>query len=103
MNLRPGHGVHWLGVVLTALLLLASLAEAGDFVGDVNGDGQIGLDDAIHALQVVAGHRTQTPVNPNAVFVASTGENKARGGASAVGPLTHHFRRDLESPARRPH
>jgi hypothetical protein len=87
MNLRPGLGVHWLGVVLTALLLLASAAAAGDFIGDVNGDGQVGLDDAIHALQVVAGQRTQSPVYPNAVFVANTGVNEAGRGLLPSNPL----------------
>jgi hypothetical protein len=81
------HGVHWLGVVLTALLLSASVAEASDYIGDVNGDGQVGLDDAIHALQVVAGHRTQTPINPNAVFVAHTGVNEAGRGLLPSNPL----------------
>jgi hypothetical protein len=87
MNLRPGLGVHWLGGVLTALLLLASAAAAGDFIGDVNGDGQVGLDDAIHALQVVAGQRTQSPVYPNAVFVANTGVNEAGRGLLPSNPL----------------
>ena len=92
MNLRTGHGVHLIGLALTALLLFASVAETADFIGDVNGDGQVGLDDAIHALQIVAGHRTQTPINPNAVHVASTGGLGASGGpvsgslAFAMGP-----------------
>lgn len=87
MNLRPGLGVHWLGTVLTALLLIASVAGAADFIGDVNGDGQVGLDDAIHALQVVAGQRTQAPVYPNAVFVANTGANEAGRGLLPSNPL----------------
>jgi hypothetical protein len=87
MRPRPANGIHWVGVVLMVVLLFASAAETADFLGDVNGDGQVGLDDAIHALQVVAGHRTQTPINPSAVFVASTGVNEAGRGLLPSAPL----------------
>jgi len=71
---------------------------AADFIGDVNSDGQVGLDDAIHALQVVAGNRSQTPVNEDAIYVASTGTNTG-GGMLPSDPLqtiAHGITRALE-------
>jgi len=53
--------------VLLLSFLIASSANAG-ILGDVDNDGQVGLTEAVHALQVTAGIRSTTPTPGNATI-----------------------------------
>lgn len=46
----------WLFVIAVALLTVSAIVFAGT-VGDINGDDEVGLEEAINALQVVSGIR----------------------------------------------
>lgn len=53
--------IKWLLVIAVALLSVSAIVFAGT-VGDINGDGEVGLEEAIYALQVVAGLGPETTV-----------------------------------------
>lgn len=46
-------------LLITAVVFLSFTSSWAGTIGDVNGDGAVGLPEAIHALQVTAGIRTQ--------------------------------------------
>ena len=50
--------------LMIGVFLIYSLAHGG-VVGDVNGDGKVGLEEAVHALQVTAGIKTNNVNNDN--------------------------------------
>ena len=53
--------IKWLFVIAVFFLTVSAIVFAGT-VGDVNGDGHVGLAEAVHALQVMSGLTPETTV-----------------------------------------
>lgn len=75
--------------LITIFCVNSVILHAG-IVGDINNDGKIGLEEAIHALQVVAGQREFLPtmVNLGGVFFDSTSDKLSNDSYLSI-PISH--------------
>ncbi len=62
-------------IVLILFLISGSFVWA-DVKGDINGDGNVGLQEAVYSLQVAAGLKPVVTVSPTTSYVQKTGQTK---------------------------